>query len=330
MLFFHRQARSEFDPQPTLSLILTSPLNYVIRLLYRLLQSLRTPPSPSDPPIRVVCISDSHTLTQPLPDGDVLIHAGDLTNAGTPAELQSQIDWLASQPHRHKIAIAGNHDAYLDPRSRKTLPASDRTALLDWTGVHYLQHSSLDISFHSPPQASNHSHRARTRRLVFYGAPQIPACGGPEFAFQYARGRDAWSETVPNDTDVLITHTPPKWHLDLPVGLGCEWLLKETWRVRPLLHVCGHVHAAAGREYVWWDQEQATYERAVNRRGGIIRDMFDIVAWFRFARIAYFGFRSLLWDKVWGGEVKGSILVNAALMYQNSGELGNPVQVVDI
>jgi len=42
-----------------------------------------------------------------------------MTIAGTVKEIQAQIDWLASQPHREKIIIAGNHDNYFDPKSRK-------------------------------------------------------------------------------------------------------------------------------------------------------------------------------------------------------------------
>jgi len=37
---------------------------------------------------------------------------------GTVEEIQKQIDWLASLPHREKIVIAGNHDSYFDPKSR--------------------------------------------------------------------------------------------------------------------------------------------------------------------------------------------------------------------
>ena len=66
------------------------------------------------PPIRIVCISDTHNATPELPLGDILIHAGDLTAHGTFDEVQAQLRWLASQPHPHKIVVAGNHDIVLD------------------------------------------------------------------------------------------------------------------------------------------------------------------------------------------------------------------------
>ena len=63
---------------------------------------------------RVVCIADTHRCTPPVPAGDVLIHAGDLTNEGTLPELRRQVDWLRRLPHEVKIVVAGNHDLALD------------------------------------------------------------------------------------------------------------------------------------------------------------------------------------------------------------------------
>lgn len=36
---------------------------------------------------RIVCISDTHNCTVKLPPGDILIHAGDLTNKGSKSEV---------------------------------------------------------------------------------------------------------------------------------------------------------------------------------------------------------------------------------------------------
>src|SRR5258708_40180694 len=65
------------------------------------------------PRIRIICISDTHGQHSKLgvPDGDVLIHAGDFMAFGdTPKEIVDFNQWLGKQPHRHKIVIAGNHD----------------------------------------------------------------------------------------------------------------------------------------------------------------------------------------------------------------------------
>lgn len=71
--------------------------------------------SPTSNAIRIVCISDTHNLQPELPDGDLLLHAGDLSQRGSFDEIQAQLDWLNAQPHKQKIVIAGNHDLLLDP-----------------------------------------------------------------------------------------------------------------------------------------------------------------------------------------------------------------------
>ena len=329
---FLRPLSSPFEPPPLLYSFFTSPLTFLLNHIYTIILWLRGPSYLllREHRICLVCISDTHTFKPPtteavpssqiaLPPGDVLIHAGHLSNDGSFSAIQDQISWLSSLPYKHKIGIAGNHDSYFDPRSR--LPC-DREKTINWGSVHYLQHSSLNLDF---PK-----HGGRT--LAFYGAPQIPACGGPEFAFQYPRGEDAWSDTIPIETDVLITHTPPKFYLDLPDALGCEWLLKELWRVRPRVHVFGHVHAGSGTQRIWWDGAQRAHERIKRRRQSSVcgLDFIDIRSWLDAAKMLWCGIRGILWSRIWGGEGTGGILVNAALMYNNSGRLGNAPAVVYI
>jgi 3',5'-cyclic AMP phosphodiesterase CpdA len=59
--------------------------------------------------VRIVCISDTHNddCTDHLPDGDILIHAGDMTDDGTADELQAAYDWISALPHKVKIIVAG-------------------------------------------------------------------------------------------------------------------------------------------------------------------------------------------------------------------------------
>ena len=49
-----------------------------------------------------------------MPKGDVLLHAGDLTNTGLAFEFEGFLDWFSSFSHPYKIFIAGNHDVTLD------------------------------------------------------------------------------------------------------------------------------------------------------------------------------------------------------------------------
>jgi hypothetical protein len=273
-----------------------------------------------------------------VPSGDILIHAGDITNDGSIEEIQKQVDWLASLPHKEVVVISGNHDTYLDPRTRPSLPEEKRTGSIDWKRVHYLQHRKLTLTLALEPSNSESETTRllsgpRHRRIRIYGAPQIPACGPMSVhAFQYERGKDAWSETVPEDADILVTHTPPKYHRDLalPDGMGCEHLMAEVERVKPTLHVFGHVHWGAGQEVVWWDGTHKAYMKGMQTKSGWTHGILDPRLWWNVVRLGYRGFRALIWDKVWGGQGSHTIMVNAAQMHGNTGKLGNPIQVVDI
>jgi predicted MPP superfamily phosphohydrolase len=140
-------------------------------------------------PITVVCISNTH-CTQPLvPAGDVLLHVGDLTNYGTFEELQAQLNWLDTLPHRYKVAIGGNHDRLLDPsyvrRFQDHVYEGEGTARTDlqWHDVIYLNNSSTRLDF------------PHGRSLNIYGSPMTEQCG--TFAFQYPPIRQVWADIIP-------------------------------------------------------------------------------------------------------------------------------------
>lgn len=188
---------------------------------------------PGSPPISIVCIADTH-MTQPeMTDGDVLVHAGDLTHSGELGELQSQLDWINSLPHKHKIVIGGNHDKLLDPCFGIKHPlcaAQGDIKDLHWGSIIYLCNSSTRIEI-------------ERRSLSIYGSPYTPEYG--RWPFQYPPNEDVWHNTVLDGTDVFVCHGPPRGYLDN--GVGCPHLLREIWRARPSLFVCGHIHVARGR-----------------------------------------------------------------------------------
>lgn len=62
---------------------------------------------------------------------------------------------------------------------------------------------------------------------------------------------------------IFWLRSPLRAHLDL--GAGCEHLPQELWRVRPKLHVCGHIHAAAGTKHLAFGRLQQKYEGLVLR-----------------------------------------------------------------
>lgn len=82
-----RAPATEFDAPSLSYAFLQSPVAFVARALYISFARLRPAPKISPVPLRIVCISDTHTSTTDIPDGDFLVHAGDLTNGGTVQEL---------------------------------------------------------------------------------------------------------------------------------------------------------------------------------------------------------------------------------------------------
>lgn len=216
------------------------------------------------PPIRVICISDTHNATLPLPPGDILIHGGDLTAHGTFDEVQAQLRWLSSQPHPHKIVIAGNHDIILDEAcDAKFLTRNENSAeerkKLDWSGIRYLQDEAVTLELAvSGPGGEQH-----VRKVKIYGSALTPEFGS--WAFQYPSIRDVWTGRVPDDTDILVVHGPPALYGDCDGEMGSSgrfkvkgngYLLREIRRVRPRLVVCGHIHGAFGIVTVQHDGTQ--------------------------------------------------------------------------
>jgi Icc-related predicted phosphoesterase len=185
------------------------------------------PPSSA---IRIVCISDTHGLHSQLkvPDADVLIHAGDFMRSGRDFnEIFDFNQWLGHLPHKHKIVIAGNHDLLFE-----AFPEAAKARL---TNATYLENSG-----------------AAVLGLNFWGSPVQPAFNN--WAFNVDRGapiRKYWAR-IPDTVDVLVTHGPPFGILDktdiLAPHLGCVDLAEAVARVKPGLHVFGHIHGGYGQE----------------------------------------------------------------------------------
>lgn len=177
--------------------------------------------------MKLVLISDTHGYQMPLPDGDILIHAGDLTGNGTFYAVQRELDWLNRQPHRHVVIIAGNHDfAFENARINDELT---------FGRIIYLENSLVEIE-----------------GIKIYGSPVQPRF--MDWAFNVDRGpaiRKYW-DRIPNNVDVLVTHGPPMGILDQASPyhnsehLGCEELALAVDRVKPRLHMFGHIHGGRG------------------------------------------------------------------------------------
>ena len=61
----------------------------------------------------------------------------------------------------------------------------------------------------------------------------------------------AYAEAIPTGIDILVTHGPPRGVLDRVVSgerVGSSALADAVARVRPRLHVFGHIHEARGQK----------------------------------------------------------------------------------
>ncbi|KLU80989.1 Ser/Thr protein phosphatase [Magnaporthiopsis poae ATCC 64411] len=137
---------------------------------------------------RFVCVSDTHNHAVKLPKGDVLIHAGDLTNQGTSSELIKAVQWLEKAEFEAKIVIAGNHDVTLDAdfykeygiyfhNQRPESPPECLDLLESSPSIIYLAHSAVKVRLGS-------SSGPHTEFTVF-GSPYSPRDG--LWAFSYPR-----------------------------------------------------------------------------------------------------------------------------------------------
>jgi Icc-related predicted phosphoesterase len=177
--------------------------------------------------IKIVCLADTHSLHDGLvvPEGDILIHAGDLTNQGSLEDVISFNSWISKLPHKHKVVIAGNHDFCFERRPQQA------EALL--TDCIYLKDNQIEIE-----------------GIKIYGSPWQPWFF--DWAFNLPRGgpelRARW-DAIPDDTDVLITHGPPLGQQDRTQRgepVGCEILAERARQIKPKIHVFGHIHEGYG------------------------------------------------------------------------------------
>ncbi|KAL1846928.1 hypothetical protein Plec18170_008896 [Paecilomyces lecythidis] len=212
---------------------------------------------------RIVCVSDTHGYAPSeagfrLPKGDILIHAGDLTNHGSMPELQKTIDWISNADYEVKIIVAGNHDITLDPEfyaqhgpkfHKQNLQDPHKCIELITTSssIVFLNHSATTIRLTKPDGP-------RTIFTVF-GSPYSRFKGDWAFGYEPEGARELWQQ-IPIATDIVVTHVPPKLpnsHHGDRVALGCEELYERLKKIRPMLAISGHVHEGRGYHRIQWE-----------------------------------------------------------------------------
>ena len=194
--------------------------------------------------MKIVIISDTHgkhKRLDKLPDGDVIIHCGDMTTIGQSHEIQNFMGWFSHlNQYSHRICCAGNHDWLFE---RSHILAMEKVP----ENVTYLEDSGVEIE-----------------GIKFWGTPvQLPfnnwAFNRPEHKLV-----EHW-KAIPDNTDVLITHCPPHtifdWSIYDKIHTGSPSLYFEVVdRIRPKLHCFGHIHGGYGIKVI----ENTTFINASN------------------------------------------------------------------
>lgn len=176
--------------------------------------------------MRVVAMSDTHQWHDfPVPDGDLLIHAGDMGLEGNSIELERFSNWWNKLPHEHKVFVPGNHDWIFQ--------RAESNARIFLPTTHVLIDQPVEIE-----------------GKKIWGSPYTPWFY--DWAFNVPRGmlHEHW-DLIPNGLDVLITHGPPFGILDqarprISSNVGDKELLEAVLEKKPKHHVFGHIHGSYG------------------------------------------------------------------------------------
>jgi Icc-related predicted phosphoesterase len=186
--------------------------------------------------MRITFISDTHTkhhqVTNDLPGGDLLIHAGDIMNSGRDRDdIVLFCDWFNElDNYTHKLFIAGNHDRLFETNS------IDSTRLVrEFKNIGYLEDSLCGIG-----------------DVSIWGSPWQPAFY--DWAFNLPRNGKALEKKwklIPSKIDILMCHTMPFGHCDAVgnLNVGCELLRVRVDKIRPKIFVGGHIHSGAGYKF---------------------------------------------------------------------------------
>jgi len=176
-------------------------------------------------------ISDTHSYHKFLEipeDIDMVIHSGDFSNyhdvLKNEPEALNFLSWFAALEIKHKVLIAGNHDAFAIFLKFKELCIG--------LGVTYLENTEVVID-----------------GLKIWGSPYTPQFGNWHFMKSRAKIGRVW-QSIPDDTDIIVTHGPPKGILDISEDryhsiefCGCSALKKRVLKMPNLKLMCfGHIH----------------------------------------------------------------------------------------
>lgn len=192
--------------------------------------------------MKICHISDTHGVYfKKLNPGDILIHSGDGLLFGDLNEIHRFAAWFAEQDYKVKIFVPGNHDKVFQDMSELC------EAMMKKVGVTVLINRAIDLRTQGYP-------------LNIWGSPYTPEFNNWSFMLPEHKLEALW-DTIPRDTDIVVTHGPPYSVLDncrnpddnIVEYAGSESLLYAIQRIKPRFHLFGHIHVARGTCYATLD-----------------------------------------------------------------------------
>lgn len=188
--------------------------------------------------MKIVAISDVHVRWKNLviPECDLLISAGDYSYHGEEWIVAEFHAWLNRQKAKHIISVQGNHETWVENNWNHALKIVNTVC----PRAHFIQEGAVEID-----------------GIKIYGSAITPRFFN--WAWNRSRGEEIqphW-DMIPGDTNILITHGPPRGILDIvpyvdgtpKEHVGCEQLLKRVKEVKPALHIFGHIHHGHGEHH---------------------------------------------------------------------------------
>lgn len=203
--------------------------------------------------------SDTHTyhgLLKVPEDIDIAIFSGDCSNPrdiyANEQEVLNFLVWYGMEVKaKYKIFVAGNHDTSIEAK----LVTRDK---FKEYGIIYLENESVELNLNDGWQNLANSDKIGStivpdKKIKIWGSPITPSFGiGWSFNKKRDKLHDLW-QTIPDNTDIIISHGPPKGCLDLSFDktgklefCGCEALRKRCLQINPKLVCFGHIHSMEG------------------------------------------------------------------------------------
>lgn len=213
--------------------------------------------------MKIDILSDLHGYYPNLCGGDLLIIAGDCTANDKIFEWAKFFDWLTDQKYEKKILVAGNHDGLLEEMYTKTKQQADEMKEVQEFLIEYGEMDELDFEYLCDSGTE-------FRDYKIWGSPWTNWFHGvhpkaKSFMIKEKQIKNKFKK-IPDDVDILITHSPPYGILDSnyennPCG-SLSLRHEIDTRLNPKIHCFGHIHEQGCKELYLKEKKQILFLNA--------------------------------------------------------------------